>query len=239
MRKLPLMLLAAVAVGQAADVCNPVNLMGPYAFQLSGMTDISGRPQPTVSLGRIVFDGSGSFQGTGKLTGTSSVTLRGFLLGNPVNGSYVANPDCSITWQLQDDSGAYQHFQGKLSPDLKRVQFSQADKGGTSGIMIKTGDSCTSGDLRKKYDFTVSGNTVVMQPGQVAHNVNAKGSLDTTRDGNFQVDSDCAVHFTLSLNPDTPVMNMRGFLVNGGQEILGFQTDPGAMVSAHLTVDNR
>jgi hypothetical protein len=34
-------------------------------------------------------------------------------------------------------------------------------------------------------------------------------------------------------------MNMRGFLVNGGKEILAFQTDPGTMVAAHLTSDSR
>jgi hypothetical protein len=34
-------------------------------------------------------------------------------------------------------------------------------------------------------------------------------------------------------------MNMRGFLVNQGREILGFQTDPGAMVAARLTVDDK
>jgi hypothetical protein len=34
-------------------------------------------------------------------------------------------------------------------------------------------------------------------------------------------------------------MNMRGFLVNGGKEILAFQTDPGAMVSALLTSDGK
>jgi hypothetical protein len=34
-------------------------------------------------------------------------------------------------------------------------------------------------------------------------------------------------------------MNMRGFLVSGGKEILAFQTDPGAMVSARLTSDGK
>jgi hypothetical protein len=29
-------------------------------------------------------------------------------------------------------------------------------------------------------------------------------------------------------------MTMRGFLVNGGKEILAFQTDPGAMVAARF-----
>ena len=37
----------------------------------------------------------------------------------------------------------------------------------------------------------------------------------------------------------SPIMNMRGFLVDGGKEILAFQTDPGAMVSARFTSDGR
>jgi hypothetical protein len=239
MGKIWLMLLSAAVVGQAADVCNVVNLLGPYAFQISGMTDVSGTPQPTVGLGKVVLDGSGGFPGTGNLSGTSSVMLSGFLLGNPVTGSYVANPDCGITWQLQDDSGAYQHFAGKLSPDLMRAPFRQTDKGGASGILEKIPDSCNSSDLQKKYSFTVSGVMRVMQPGGASSNVNAHGTLDTTREGNFQVDGDCTVHWVLHLTPDSPVMNMRGFLVNKGREILGFQTDPGAMVAARLTVDEQ
>jgi hypothetical protein len=40
-----------VAQAQAADICNPVNLIGPYGFQLTFLTDISGTPKPTASLG--------------------------------------------------------------------------------------------------------------------------------------------------------------------------------------------
>jgi hypothetical protein len=233
-----LLLLMSVAVGHAADACNINNVSGPYAFQLSGMTTISGDPQPTVGLGRIVFQPSDGF-GDGTLSGTSSVTFSGLLLGNPVTGSYEVKTDCSITWQLQDDSGAYQHFSGKLSPDLIRVPFSQTDPGGLRGIMEKTPDSCTSTDLLRKYNFTVSGSTKAMLPGQTGHDVNARGALDTTRDGNFQVDSDCTVHFVLTLPSEPQPMTMRGFLVDGGKEILGFQTDPGAMVAARLTVDTK
>jgi hypothetical protein len=225
-----LLVLVFAVVAQAADECNPVNLVGPYAFQLSGTTTISGSPEPTVSLGRIVFDGSG------KVSGTASVAFSGLLLGNPVTGSYEAHADCSVTWQLQDDSGAYQHFSGKLSPDLVRAPFRQTDTGGTRGIIEKTSDSCTSTDLQKRYNYIASGSTKAMQPNQVAHNVSAKGTLDTARDGSFQVDSDCTVHFVLAL-PDSNA-TMRGFLVNSGKEILAFQTDPGAMVSARLTADS-
>jgi len=35
------------------------------------------------------------------------------------------------------------------------------------------------------------------------------------------------------------LMAMRGFLVDGGKEILAFQTDPGAMVAARFTSGGR
>src|SRR6058998_1132403 len=118
-------LLAAIGSwAHGADVCNPAKLFGPYAFQLSGTTTISSAPKPTASLGRIVFDGQG------KVSGTSSAMFEGLLLGNPVTGSYEAKTDCTLTWQLQDDSGAYQHFSGSLSGDLSRGQFQQTDPGG-------------------------------------------------------------------------------------------------------------
>jgi len=41
----------------------------------------------------------------------------------------------------------------------------------------------------------------------------------------------------LTLGADPSPINMRGFLVNGGKEILAFQIDPGAMVAARLTSD--
>jgi hypothetical protein len=232
----PLSALAA----QAADVCNPADLVGPYAFQLTGSTEISGTPKPAVSLGRISFDERGS------LTGTASATFRGLLLGNPVTGSYEAKPDCSVTWKLQDDSGGFQSFSGTLSSDGTSVPFKQTDPGAAQhGIMKKIPGSCSAADLPQRYSYTVSGSTTPMLPGQVPHAVSAKGTLDIARNGSFQVESDCSVAFGLTLPPQDgqvdqpPPMNMRGFLVNGGKEILAFQTDPGAMVSARLTSDGR
>jgi hypothetical protein len=234
--RLLLALIASAAAVHAADVCNPSDVAGPYAFQLTGSTDISGAPHPTASLGRIVFDGNGN------LSGTASATFRGLLLGNPVTGTYEAKWDCSLTWMLQDDSGAFQHFSGTLSPDGARVQFQQTDPGGAQhGIMQKTPAACSASDLRPKYNFTVSGNVRAMLPGQVGHTVDAKGTLDVAQNGTFQVDGDCSVQFAWTLAPpngqagDASPMNMRGFLVNGGKEILAFQTDPGAMVAARLS----
>jgi hypothetical protein len=235
-----LLVLLPDLAAQAADRCNPADLVGPYAFQLTGSTDISGTPQPTASLGRIVFDGSGS------LSGTASATFRGLLLGNPVTGSYEAKADCSVTWKLQDDSGGFQNFSGTLSTDGTRVQFKQTDPGGAQrGIMQKTSDTCSATDLLKTYRFTVSGSTTPMQPGEIPHTVSATGTLDIAENGSFQVESDCSVRFGLPLpaqdgdSVEPSPMTMRGFLVNGGKEILAFQTDPGAMVAARLRPDTK
>jgi hypothetical protein len=231
-----LLVLPAGLAAQATGVCNPAVLIGPYAFQLTGSTDISGTTQPAVSLGRIAFDGHGN------LSGTASATFKGLLLGNPVVGSYEAISDCSVSWKLQDDSGAFQNFSGTFSVDGARVQFKQTDPGGAQrGMMQKTSDTCSAADLPKKYNFTVSGNTIPMEAGEVAHTVSAKGTLDIAENGSFQVESDCSVRFEWILpaedeqDAEPLLMAMRGFLVNGGKEILAFQTDPGAMVAARFT----
>lgn len=227
------LLLLLPGAAYAGDVCDSTNLVGPYAFQLSGSTTISGTPKRTASLGRITFDGSGS------VSGTASAAYSGLLLGNPVTGTYAAKSDCSVTWTLQDDSGAFQNFTGTLSPDGTRVQFRQTDPGGAQrGIMQKTPDSCSAADLQKKYKFTVSGSTTPMQPGEIPRTISASGTLDVAQNGTFHVDSDCSVHFILTLPPEHSPMTMRGFLVNGGKEILALQTDPGAMVAAHFRSDS-
>jgi len=189
-----LLILLSGAQAKAADVCSPTKLVGPYAFQLSGSTTISGTPKPTASLGRITFDGSGG------VSGTASATFSGLLLGNPVTGTYEAKADCSVTWKLQDDSGAFQNFSGTLSADGTRVNFRQTDPGGVQhGIMQKTSDTCSAADLQTKYKFTISGSTTPVQPGEVPHTVSAEGTVDVVQNGSFQVDSDCSVHFVLKL----------------------------------------
>ena len=232
--RLFLLILLSGAQTKAADVCNPTKLVGTYAFQLSGSTTISGTPKPTASLGRITFDGSGG------VSGTASATFNGLLLGNPVTGTYEAKVDCSVTWKLQDDSGAFQNFSGTLSADGRRVEFRQTDPGGARrGIMQKTSDTCSAADLQTKYKFRISGSTTPMQPGEVSHTVAAEGTVDVAQNGSFQVDNDCSVHFVLTLPLGSSTMSMRGFLVNGGKEILAFQTDPGAMVAARFSSDSR
>ena len=126
------------------------------------------------------------------------------------------------------------------------MQFKQTDPGGAQrGIMQKTPNACSAADLLKEYYFTVSGSTTPMLPGEVPHTVSAKGTLDIAENGSFQVESDCSIRFELTLlaqdgrGAEPSPMTMRGFLVNGGKEILAFQTDPGAMVAARFSADTK
>src|SRR5260370_7118977 len=104
-----LLLLLPGMAAHAADVCDPAKLAGPYAFQLSGPTTISGTPKPTASLGRILFDGSSG------VSGTASATFSGLLLGNPVTGTYEAKSHSPPPCNLQDTSRASQHPPPTLS----------------------------------------------------------------------------------------------------------------------------
>jgi hypothetical protein len=233
--RLAIWLVATGGMAHGADVCNPAKLFGPYAFQLSGTTSISGAPKPTASLGRIVFDGRG------KLSGTSSAMFEGLLLGNPVTGSYEAKPDCTLDWQLQDDSGAYQHFTGTLAGDLSHGEFRQTDPGGAQrGVLHKTSDTCTAADLKKQYHFTLSGTAISMSEAGISRNVSAKGVF-VVEENSVQLDSDCTARFDLTLPAPggglAAPMQMRGILAGDGKEILAFQTDPGAMVAAHFVAD--
>jgi len=225
--------LCCLCASALAQVCDPSKLAGSYALQLSGTTTVSGDEKPATSLARVVFDGHG------KLSGISSTMFSGFLLANPVTGSYEARADCSLAWKLQDDSGAFQNFAGTLAPDLARGQFRQTDPGAPQrGLILKSLDKCNAQDLRPRYAYAVSGSTTPMQEGGSRQTISAKGTVDIARNGSFQVDSDCVVQFDLVvLDPAgrEQWLRMRGILVSGGQEILGIETDPGAMVSARLS----
>lgn len=234
----------------AADVCNPNDLQGSYGFQLSGDTTIAGDAQPVVSLGRIVLDGAGG------ITGYSSVMFAGFLLGNPITGTYETRSDCTASWSLQDDSGAFQHFSGVVAPGGNRVRFAQTDVGGAQhGLLARIADQCTVSGVRRKYDMTLTGSYTPMVPGEAPATVDGEGLLQADADGDFtltgrgdwrgtshvalEVDSDCTVHLELSLPAEdgttgSPV-KLRGVLVDGAKEILAIGIDPGWMLSAKFT----
>ena len=228
----------------AADVCDPAKLEGAYGFQLSGDTNISGDSKPVVSVGRLVFDGHGV------LSGYSSVNFAGFFLGNPVTGVYEAHSDCTITWSLQDDSGGYQHFGGKLNPDYSAAEFQQSDPGGAqNGILEKVAAQCSAASYAPLYSFNIAGSTTPMNAGEVARKISTAGSVEPDAAGNLKitipgaaaptagtitVDSDCFMQISMAL-PSGDSINLRGILVTNGKKILAMQTDPGAAVTGKFS----
>ena len=239
------LLLVAAPLLHAQSVCDTAKFQGAYGFLLTGETTISGDSKPVASAGRLVFDGNGA------ISGESSVNFAGYLLGNPVTGSYEVTPACTITWKLQDDSGAFQHFAGRFSTDWSHASFRQADAGGAqSGTLERIAPQCSPGALAATYQFTISGSTTPMNLGETAHMVHATGKLFHGEDGQLQlsvdggganrqeidIDSSCVV--TTSLSLPTGTASLRGYLVKNGEEILAIETDAGAAVTAKFTVLN-
>jgi hypothetical protein len=244
-----LLLIAVVYQAHSADVCDPRKFEGAYGVQLSGTTTISGAVKPVALIGRLVFDGKGV------VSGYVSVNFTGLLLGNPVNGKYDAQTDCSLNWSLQDDSGAFQHFSGTMTGDMVRVQFHQADEGGArNGVLVKTPKVCGAAALLKRYTYSISGSTTPMLPGETAHAVSSNGVVEVGDGGKFtltadgphaasggtlQVDDDCIANIDLALSVGdsnaTVAMKLRGVLVDDGKEVMAIQTDPGTTVTAKFT----
>jgi hypothetical protein len=233
-------LFVNAAMTVSAQVCNPRDFQGVYGFQLSGTTTIAGDAKSVAGMGRLEFDGQGG------ISGTASVNFAGFLLGNPVTGSYQVASDCRITWSLQDDSGALQHFAGILSPDLQRGTFSQTDPGGAQrGTLAKAPAECSQARIQGTYDFTVSGNSVPMNPGEMARKISMQGVMAVDAAGNVArlsqgastpagtatVGSDCIVNLTLTTSSGSS-LDFRGILT--GREILAIESDPGTSVNARF-----
>ena len=234
--------ILSAAVPAAAQYCNPRNFAGAFGFQLSGTTTISGAPKPVASMGRMEFDGRGA------VSGTSSVNFDGFLLGNPVTGTYEVRGDCTLSWNLQDDSGGFQHFTGKLNSDMDRATFRQTDRGGANnGTLVRLARVCTPAVLQGSYQFSMSGVIRAMdgspEVSKVSLNgviaIDPAGNLALLRDGaavnagTLTVDNDCIVNADFSSVPGEHI-KLRGVLVSGGKEILAIGSDPGAAVNARF-----
>ncbi|HLK48611.1 MAG TPA: hypothetical protein VKT49_10785 [Bryobacteraceae bacterium] len=232
----------------SADVCAPAGLQGTYGFQLTGTTTIGSQLQPVVTVGRLVFDGEGG------VTGVSSVSFTGLYLGNPVSGKYEQRTDCSVSWSLQDDSGNFQHFEGTMRPDGRRIQFRQTDPGGASGgTLLKSSDTCQEQDFRPRYRFRLTGRQINVDTAQPAGSVSAEGIIENRGGqltltlsgetaspgaGTAEVDGDCFVRLHLIVPFEagrTLDANFRGILVDRSSELLGMATDPGTALSLRLT----
>ena len=237
----------ALPVAHAA-VCDPKAFQGAYGLSLTGATTIGGPTRPVAVVGRLVLEDSGN------LSGISSASFTGLILGNRVTGKYEADTDCSVTWALQDDSGNFQHFAGTMSADGGRVAFRQTDPGGAeNGILLRTMDGCSGSTLAGTFKLTTSGSTVDVNTAVDSGRVSLQGVLiadgasnlsfasgpdePALAAGSYEVLDDCFVKIVLELPADehqAAAMHFRAILVDNGREVLGIQTDPGTIVALRL-----
>jgi hypothetical protein len=215
---LPLILFAFPS---AAQVCGNFDLSGAYGFQLSGTTTIAGDPKPMAAIGRL------DFATEGRISGTSSVNFGGLFLGNPVTGTYSASSNCSFTFELQDDSGGWQHFRGTLTPGGARATFHQTDPAtGGRGVLAKLPASCGAAVIHGAY-------AVILDGRRTATSADGAGNLswkagDSVNTGTYTVDSDCFVELNFG-------MRLRGIVVDAGRAVFAVQTDPGKVATATFT----
>ena len=232
-----------------ASVCNPEDFHGTYGFLLTGQANIGAGWQTAASVGQLVLDGSGN------LSGVASVNFTGLYLGNPVTGTYEAHTDCTVVWNLQDDSGNFQHFQGTMSEDGRRVSFHQSDPGGArDGTMFRMASDCPVQSFRGRYRVRVSGATIDVQTGQVSGAISTEGLLEADgagelafapgassallAAGTYDFEDGCFLHMAVELpagGNETPVLNFRAVLAADGTAVVGVQSDPGTAVVLRLT----
>ena len=214
-----------------AAVCDPRVFHGAYGLSLTGITTIGGTARPVAVVGRLVLDDSGT------LSGVSTASFTGLILGNRVTGKYEAHTDCSVNWALQDDSGNYQHFAGTMSADGSHVAFRQTDPGGANkGLLLRSMDGCSASNLAGTYELTatdagsISVTGVLISDG-IRNLSYASGPGETIAPaGSYEVMDDCFVRLVLNL---PAAMHFRAILAENG-EVLGIQTDPGTIGALRL-----
>jgi hypothetical protein len=241
-------LIAIAALPASAQVCGRNDVQGSYGFQFSGATSIGANgTQPMVGIGHLVFDGAGV------VSGVSSVNLDGYFLGNPVTGSYQFKENCSLTFQLQDDSGAFQHFRGIAKEGGASVEIHQTDSDtGQGGVLERTpAAGCSSASLHGDYMLTLSGTAsqfaTDQSPGaafslKAAVNADGAGNLavvsggvNTT--GSYTLDSDCVAEMELgvTIGNSASILKLRGVLVQKGKLVLAVESDPARIAAVRLT----
>ena len=242
-----LLLSVLMGVSARAQYCEGREVSGPYGIQFSGDTAISKKRAPVAGMGRIVFAGDRT------VNGYSTVEFDGLLLGNPVTGTYSLAHDCTLSLDLQDDSGAFQHFRGRVTDGGRLADLRHIDPGtGEQALLVRSAATCDARDLRAAYTLAVAGaHTPVDMPNAVT-SVSAKGTFRRDYRGVLSVawnpgtpqsrvvpaaanvQSDCVVEFEF----DSPAGNhwkLRGILVNHGAEILSLVTNPGEAITVRFT----
>ena len=261
-RTIPLALLSGVMIALAATLasgssrqtavadggCSNHSLRGAYGFAVEGQA-FGANGQESAEFadeGRTVFDGRGSF------TGSGTESLNGAI--NPVafSGTYSVESDCTGMATIHGGLTAQLRFM--LVERGQEIDVIDTDPGivATGQIVRQQVEGCTNASFKGVYSFATTGSFFAPTPTGPAEagDVAAFGRIvadgrggDTeisqasfnggqaadTQTGTYTVNPDCTGSARSTHHPSNAVDTVNFVIVEGGAEAKFIVTNPGAV----------
>ncbi len=132
----------AATMPASAQTCSPALVAGSYAASDDGtIIPLLGGVTSRASVGQINLDAAGN------LSGTSTASLGGVIGTNNFTGTYVVNPDCTGTMNLQQP-GATATFAVVWDSNGSHFRFIFTSLASAAGLSTPT---VIHGDATKKF----------------------------------------------------------------------------------------
>ena len=190
----PLLLLGATVRADTKG-CSQATLKGTYAILEQGMViaQLPGLPAPPFP---VVLSGTATFDGAGNITAAAfTANFDGIAMPGTATGTYLVDPDCTYTDQINDSSGVAGHHSGviiglKMSP---RVQYIYTDPWlVASGTLKRVWPvRCSLATLKGTFGILEQGTVVAQIPGfppaQTPFPGVSSGTVTYDGAGNFSV----------------------------------------------------
>jgi len=225
-------------------VCTSATLTGDYGYLMTGQIFNS-------TAGFIPFADSGSlnWNGSSKVTGSSSLNVGGGINSRTLTGTYTVNSDCTGSFTYTDNLGNSASINLVIIGGGTEIQFLETDSGTTiSGNAKPQQTHCTALDVSGSYTFSISGGfydtTGTFEPfadagtltsdGNGTFNLNDTASIGgnvgaRSMSGQYTMNSNCTGTTTLAGSGNSTALTFA--VVSGGGEILFSETDSGVIIA--------
>lgn len=242
-------LFVAIAIASGADaapLCSDATLQGSYGFTAQGSTR-PGSPVPPLLQGPFASLGTAVYDGRGGVVLTASATFNGLTQAlPPVSGTYQVNPDCTFTSTLANGAT----FFASIADGGRELFVLQTTPGvvASGSATLRTGNeqSCRNALTRGTYAFISQGTGAPPTvPPPAAGPLQGVGTVAFADDGTFQLTAVRSANGIVDPQPlrltgsfaFTTGCNFAmafdvgfrfiGTVVDGGDEALFLETDPG------------
>jgi hypothetical protein len=233
------LLAIMMAVRPAVAACSNASLNGVYGYY-------HGRPGGAgnlrVLVGQIIADGNGNLSGSWTMSFNGSISIGTF------TGSYLMSANCTGSFQIFGEDISVAHFNIVLDDSHHGFQMIQTDTGfDQPGFGISQGNvSCGLTGKKQTFATNLAGVQIASSAAE-----GAVGQITLDGHGNisgfetFSVGgtiSGAVVTGTYSMNSDClgmaqitpsggPTTNFNTVVVNGGKEMLLFETDNTTLIA--------